>query len=124
MKKLILAFLLISSTANAGIGVEHDGSGNIVTIDKSGSKANFTGTNKEYFTSPSEFAGQTHDDLVQILETVPRRYIKWNNGIEEMTAGEKTAVDTANAAIITTSNRSAPVEEVDAISGSVVKFIK
>lgn len=95
MKKILYVLLLMPSLSFAGIGACHDGSGNILKIAKGVSTTGFLGeTNCEYYNDQS--SGYTAIELV--IDTVPRRYIKFSFQPVEMNQTEKDAVDVARAA--------------------------
>jgi len=97
MKKYILslAFLLLTSPAWSGAGVCHDGSGNITEYTLDGDWVFFTQTDNCKYYKDAEF-----EQLKSELIGVPKKYIKWDNGLDkpvEMTQAEKDAVDQAIA---------------------------
>lgn len=80
----------------AGIGVCHDGSGNMVSASKSTTPENFKSANCEYYSIPPTSKAK-YERVKTVLTTVPFRYIKWDTEPVEMTQAEKDAVDQAIA---------------------------
>lgn len=103
MKKIMLTIVYIflqTSQAFAGLGVCHDGNGNVTKIESDSANPTYfkTTTNCVYFEVWKD--GITDNDYVQLrtlLKDTPRKYIKWglSGKPEEMDSIEKAAADLA-----------------------------
>lgn len=99
MYKWLLPLLLICNTAYAGIGVCHD-SGNLTRVETDGNWTYYTSGYADenpswtcsYYSVPPLSANE-YQTLLTLIKTTPKRYLKWDNGLAEMTQAEKDAVD-------------------------------
>lgn len=103
MKKWFVLFMLISTNAFAGMGACHDGSGNITDLQLDADSVYFKTTpNCFYYELGKDGIDQVSWDRIRnVILNVPNKYIKLDLVTDEpveMTAGEKTVVDSDSLA--------------------------
>lgn len=107
MIKHLIALMLISTPLYAGMGACHDGSGNLLGAETDANAERYLTTpNCIYYTlthngspMPQEvkLGDVEFETLRNLIHQTPPKYLKWNNGVAEMSAAEKSSVDTAEA---------------------------
>lgn len=97
MIRYLILFLLIASPAYAGIGVCHDGAGNITALEDDANSVAFQGANCVYYSVPATHTANEYNALMTLVKT-QGKYLKWDGGPVLMTQGEKNQKDADIAA--------------------------
>ena len=102
---VFISLCSIAPLSYAGIGVCHDGAGSITRIEQNADAVYFSQTANCVYASIPPYTDAQYQALRSLVSSVPQKYLKWNDGLVEMTQAEKDALDQAEVIAETTAVR-------------------